>query len=167
MTTEEILPTSLEDAQGRNPLEFPFGFYIEDDYEQSSGGSFFWYKAEKERQHAIQHDLIDELFEGNNDDIQALKAEMAAIIEEYKAGESDDLLNSLNKILGDIDVQLQFIGTFEELCKSKNEWPKYFREFYREEYLEDIEDIPSKKLQSSIKKAEQHDFADYVSDYLI
>ena len=39
--------------------------------------------------------------------------------------------------------------------------------FYREEYLEDIEDIPSKKLQSSIKKAEQHDFADYVSDYLI
>ena len=48
MNTEPTLPNSLEDAQGRNPLEFPFGFYIEDNYAQSAGGSFFWYKTEQE-----------------------------------------------------------------------------------------------------------------------
>ena len=41
MNTEAALLNSLDDAQGRNPIEFPFGFYLEDDHEHSAGGSFF------------------------------------------------------------------------------------------------------------------------------
>jgi len=59
------------------------------------------------------------------------------------------------------------MGGFEDLCKGKDEWTKFFRESYREECLEDIEDIPTKKLQGSIKKSEQADFAEFVSEYVI
>ena len=52
--TTLALPNSLDDALGRNPIEFPFGFYVEDDHKNSVGGGFFWFKTEKERQHAIQ-----------------------------------------------------------------------------------------------------------------
>jgi hypothetical protein len=58
------------------------------------------------------------------------------------------------------------LGSFEDLCKSKNEWSKYLREEFREGFLEDLgEDVSSKKLQSSIKKSEQDDFAEFVSEY--
>ena len=167
MNTEADLQNSLDEAQGRNPLEFPFGFYIEDDHEQSAGGSFFWYKTEKEQQQAIQNDFINMLFEGASDDIAAVKAEIARLIERGPNAEGDDLLNNLNLVLREIELRLQFIGTFDDLCKSKNEWAKYFRESYREECLDDIEDISAKKLQSSIKKTELDDFAEFVADYFI
>jgi hypothetical protein len=163
------LPNSLEDALGRNPIEFPFGFYIEDTHKGSVGGGFFWFKTEKELQYAIQNDLIDMFSEGSNDDIKAVKAEISDLIKQITphADNGDYLLNSLNILLREIELRLQFIGSFEELCKSKNEWSKYFREAYREECFEDIEDISSKKLQSSIKKHEQEDFAEFVAEYLI
>ncbi|MEY3760100.1 MAG: hypothetical protein RIR39_1591 [Pseudomonadota bacterium] len=168
MNTEADLKSSLDEAQGRNPLEFPFGFYIEDDHEQSAGGSFFWYKTEKELQQAIQNDFINALFEGASDDMAAVKAEIARLIEPSPPNaDGDDLLNNLNLVLREIELRLQFMGSFDDLCKSKNEWAKYFRESYREECLDDIEDISSKKLQSSIKKTEQDDFADFVADYFI
>ena len=31
------LPNSLDDALGRNPIEFSFGFYVEDDHKTSVG----------------------------------------------------------------------------------------------------------------------------------
>ena len=168
MNTEADLKNPLDEAQGRNPLEFPFGFYIEDDHEQSAGGSFFWYKTEKEMQQTIQNDFINMLFEGDSDDIAAVKAEIARLIEQSPPhAEGDDLLNNLNLVLREIELRLQFMGTFDDLCKSKNEWAKYFRESYREECLDDIEDISSKKLQSSIKRTEQDDFAEFVADYFI
>ncbi len=167
-----VLLNSLEEAQGRNPLEFPFGFYLEDDHKDSAGGSFFWYKSLAELQSAIQNDLIEALSEGSSEDIQAVKKEIAVLIEQsVSSGDDvDSLLNSLNVFLAEIELRLQFMGSFEDLCKSKNEWSRYFRESYREECLEDIEDIEdmsSKKLQSSIKKTDQDDFAEFVAEYLI
>lgn len=168
MDTQTNVLNSLEDAQGRNPIEFPFGFYIEDNCDHSAGGSFFWYKTEKDMQHAIQNDLIDALSEGASDDIKVVKAEIAGLMEKSASNiADDDLLNSLNTFLGEIELRLQFLGSFEGLCKNKNEWSKYLREEFREEYLEDIQDFSSKKLQSSIKKSEQDDFAEFVSEYLI
>jgi hypothetical protein len=167
MNTEANL-LNLNEAQGRNPLEFPFGFYMEDDHAQSAGGSFFWYKTEKAMQQSIQNDFINALSDGASDDIAAVKAEIASLIKESGPNaKGDDLVNSLNLFLRAIELRLQFIGSFDNLCKSKNEWVKYFRESYREECLDDIDDISSKKLQRSIKKTEQDDFADFVSDYLI
>jgi hypothetical protein len=163
MNTEADLLNSLEDAQGRNPIEFPFGFFLEDNCDDSAGGSFFWYKTDKELQHAIQNDLIEALSNGT-DDIAVVKTEISSCIENSTA---DDLLNSLNMLLGGLGVQLQFIGSFEDLCKGKSGWSKYFREEFREEYIEDIEDLTAKKLQSSIKQFEQDDFAEFVSDYVI
>ncbi len=170
MNTEPTLLNSLEDAQGRNPLEFPFGFYIEDNYTDSSGGCFFWYKTEYEMQQAIQNDLIDELSEGTGDAISLVKAEIASLIEKSSPiiADVDHLLNGLNIFLREIELRLQFLGSFEDLCKGKNEWSKYLREEFREGNLEDLEeDVSSKKLQSSIKKNEQEDFAEFVSEYLI
>ena len=165
MNTEADLLNSLEEAQGRNPIEFPFGFYIEDDHEESNGGSFFWYQSNKELQHAIRNDLIDALTDGQSSDIQDVKDEIADLFENSHGAE--DLLNHLNVILSELELQLQFMGGFEDLCKGKDEWTKFFRESYREECLEDIEDIPTKKLQGSIKKSEQADFAEFVSEYVI
>jgi len=165
MNTEANLLNSLEEAQGRNPLEFPFGFYIEDDHKQSNGGSFFWYESNIDLQHAIHNDLIDALTDGQASDILAVKNEMTELFENND--DSEDLLNHLNVILAELELRLQFMGSFEELCKSKDEWTKFFRESYREECLEDIEDIPTKELQSSIKKSEQDDFAEFVAEYLI
>jgi len=165
MNTEADLLNSLEDAQGRNPIEFPFGFYIEDDHEDSNGGSFFWYHSNTELQHAIRNDLIDALTDGQSTDIQDVKNEIADLFNNSEVAE--DLLNHLNVILAELELQLLFLGSFEELCKSKDEWTKFFRESYREESLADIEGIPTKKLQSSIKKSEQEDFAAFVSEYVI
>jgi len=165
MNTEADLLNSLEDAQGRNPIEFPFGFYIEDDHEDSNGGSFFWYQSNKELQHAIRNDLIDALTDGQSSDIQDVKNEIADLFNNSEV--AVDLLNHLNVILAELELQLLFLGSFEELCKSKDEWTKFFRESYREECLEEIEGIPTKKLQSSIKKNEQEDFAAFVSEYVI
>jgi hypothetical protein len=136
MNTEAALLNSLDDAQGRNPIEFPFGFYLEDDHEHSAGGSFFWYKTEKDMQQAIQNDLINALSDGTSDDIAAVKAEIATLIEKSTLNDADDLLNSLNLFLGEIELRLQFMGSFEDLCKNKNEWSKYFRESYREECID-------------------------------
>ncbi|MBV5301475.1 MAG: hypothetical protein J0649_06805 [Methylococcales bacterium] len=164
MNTEADLLNSLEDAQGRNPIEFPFGFFLEDNCDDSAGGSFFWYKTDKELQHAIRNDLIDALSNGTSDDITVVKAEISNCIGNST---TDDLLNNFNVLLGGLEVQLQFLGSFEDLCKGKSEWSKYFREEFREEYIEDIEDLTAKKLQSSIKQFEQDDFAEFVSDYVI
>ena len=99
--TTLALPNSLDDSLGRNPIEFPFGFYVEDDHKTSVGGGFFWFKTEKERQHAIQNDLIDMFSEGSNDDIKAVKAEIADLIEQItpQADNGDYLLNNLNILL--------------------------------------------------------------------
>ena len=170
MNTEPELLNALEDAQGRNPIEFPFGFYIEDNYADSAGGSFFWYKTEHEMQQAIQNDLIDALSEGTGDAINSVKAEIASLMAKSSPiiADADHLLNGLNIFLGELELRLQFLGSFEQLCKDKNEWCKYLREEFREGYLEDLEeDVSSKKLQSTIKKNEQADFAEFVSDYLI
>ena len=47
MNTEADLPNSLDNAQDRNPIEYPFGFYIEDNHPESSGGSFFGIRLKK------------------------------------------------------------------------------------------------------------------------
>lgn len=167
MNTEADLLNSLEEAQGRNPIEFPFGFFLEDNCDHSPGGSFFWFKTEKELQQAIQNDLIDALSDGASDDIKAVKTEIADIIRNSTSNVDDDLLISLNALLAGLELQLQFLGSFKELCKGKNEWSKYLREEFREDYSEDIEELSSKKLQSSIKQFEQDDFAEFVSDYVI
>jgi hypothetical protein len=170
MSNEPDLPNSIEDAQGRNPIEFPFGFFIEDHYAQSDGGCFFWYKTEIEMQQAIQNDLIDALSDGTNDDIKSVKTEIASLMEKSSPiiADADHLLNALNTFLDEIELRLQFLGSFEDLCKSKNDWCKYLREEFREGYQEELEeDVSSKKLQSSIKKSEQEDFAEFVSEYLI
>jgi hypothetical protein len=170
MNIEPALLNSLVDAQGRNPIEFPFGFYIEDNYAHSAGGSFFWYKTKHEMQQALQNDLIDALSEGDSDDIKTVKAEIASLMEKSSPiiADVDHLLNSLNIFLGAIELRLLFLGSFEDLCKGKNEWSKYLREEFREGYMDDVEeDVSSKKLQSSIKKSEQEDFAKFVSEYLI
>ena len=137
---------------------------MEDNCDDSAGGSFFWYKTDKELQHAIRNDLIDALSNGTSDDITVVKAEISNCIGNST---TDDLLNNFNVLLGGLEVQLQFLGSFEDLCKGKSEWSKYFREEFREEYIEDIEDLTAKKLQSSIKQFEQDDFAEFVSDYVI
>jgi len=164
MNTEADLLNSLDDAQGRNPIEFPFGFYIEDNQQDTNGGSFFWYMTKNELQDAIRNDLIDALTDGQSSDIQYVKDEIAEL---FESSEDDDLINHLNVILAELELRLQFLGSFEELCKSKDEWAKYFRESYREECFEDIEDMPTKKLQSPIKYSEQEDFAEFVAEYMV
>ncbi len=56
MNSEADLLNSLDDAQGRNPIEFPFGFYIEDNQRDTNGGSFFWYMTKNELE--ILQDLL-------------------------------------------------------------------------------------------------------------
>ncbi|MEI6146422.1 MAG: hypothetical protein WCP66_08410 [Methylococcales bacterium] len=164
MNSEADLLNSLDDAQGRNPIEFPFGFYIEDNQRDTNGGSFFWYMTKNELQHAIRNDLIDALTDGQSSDIQYVKDEIAEL---FESSEDDDLINHLNVILAELELHLQFLGSFEELCKGKDEWTKFFRESYREECMEDIEGMPTKKLQSPIKYNEQEDFAEFVAEYMV
>jgi len=167
MDIQATILNSLEDALGRNPIEFPFGFFLEDHLE-SHGGSFFWYESEHEMHRVIQNDLIDALSEGTSNDREIIKSEISKVIENYKSTSFDeDLLNSLNELLGEIDLQLQFIGSFNDLCKNKTEWSKYLREEFRELYIENIDDLSPKKLQSSIKEFERKDFAEFISEYLI
>ena len=77
------------------------------------------------------------------------------------------MLDGLNEFLTGLELRLQFIGSFDELCKNKDEWSKYLREEFREELFEDIERFSTKKLQNPIKQNEQEKFAQFVSEYLI
>ncbi len=170
MDKQEIVMNSLEEAQGRNPIEFQFGFFLEDDNDQSFGGSFFWYKTESEMQQVLQNDLIEALSDGERQDIETAKAEVASLIENFKSNTHNNkgsLLDGLNEFLTGLELRLQFIGSFDELCKNKDEWSKYLREEFREELFEDIERFSTKKLQNPIKQNEQEKFAQFVSEYLI
>ncbi len=169
MTTESPLLNTLEAAQGKNPLEFPYGFFLEDEYNGSAGGSFFWYTTEAEMHHAIQYDLLDVLSDDNTQDKDVVKSEIAVVLESVLKQEHDEqeLLDTLNALLIDIEVQIRFLGSFDQLRKSKLDWCRYLREEYREDYLEDIDDLTEKKLQASIKKPDQENFAEFILDYLL
>jgi hypothetical protein len=49
--------------------------------------------------------------------------EIASLMEKFSPiiADADYLLNGLNTFLGEIELRLQFLGSFEDLCKSKNE----------------------------------------------
>lgn len=47
LMTPPDLSNSLEEALGRDPIEFPFGFYIEDDHKNSAGGGFSGLRRKK------------------------------------------------------------------------------------------------------------------------
>ncbi|MCX7084437.1 MAG: hypothetical protein NTY69_02760 [Methylococcales bacterium] len=170
MDKQSALIKSFEVAQGRNPLEYPFGFFLEDDYDdETAGGSFFWYKTELEMHQAIQNDLIDAFSDGSSDDKDIAKTEIAKLIQSVKVApvEEDYLITALNDFLTEIQLHLQFIGSFNNLCKGKSDWSRYLREEFREDYLENIDDLTAKKLQSSIKSDDQADFAEFIADYFI
>ena len=168
MTTESPLLNTLEAAQGRNPLEFPYGFFLEDEYNGSAGGCFFWYSTEAEMHFAIQNDLLDVLSDANTHDKELVKTEIAGVLASLvDQALEQELLDSLNELFKDIEVQIRFLGSFDNLRKSKLDWCRYLREEYREVYLEDIDDLTEKKLQASIKKPDQEDFAAFILDYLL
>ncbi len=169
MPTDPTLLNTLEEAQGRNPLEFPYGFFLEDEYAGSAGGCFFWYTTEAELHNAIHNDLLEVLSDDNAQDKTLAKQAIALVFEAAAKQELDELelLATLNELLKDIEVQIQFLGSFDNLRKSKLDWCRYLREEYREDYLEDIDDLTEKKLQASIKKPDQEDFAEFILDYLL
>ena len=169
MSTDATLLNALEEAQGRNPLEFPYGFFLEDEYAGSAGGCFFWYTTEAELHNALQNDLIEVLSDDNAQDKTLAKQAIAMVLEAAAKQDLDELelLATLNELLKDIEVQIQFLGSFEQLRKSKLDWCRYLREEFREDYLEDIDDLTEKKLQASIKKPDQENFAEFILDYLL
>ena len=80
MDTQAKLLEALEAALGRNPLEFPYGFFLEDVYDESAGGSFFWYATANELLQALQCDLIDALSEGDKASRDLVKAEIVTVL---------------------------------------------------------------------------------------
>ncbi len=96
---------------------------MEDDNDQSFGGSFFWYKTEKEMQQALQNDLIEAVSDLESQDIETAKTEIASLIESFTLNTTDEgaLLDSLNLFLSGLEIRLQFIGSFTDLCKNKYE----------------------------------------------
>ncbi len=169
MDTQAKLVAALEAAQGRNPLEYPYGFYLEDHFDETAGGSFFWYATADELLQVLQTDLIDALSDADLISRELVKAEIIKLLPDIDAISMDDegLLSDLNDLLAEIQFHIQFMGSFKSLCKNKTEWSRYLREEFREDYLEDIDDLSEKKLQSSIKHDDQADFAEFVADYLI
>ena len=169
MDNQAKLLEALEGALGRNPLEFPYGFFLEDVYDESAGGSFFWYATANELLQALQCDLIDALSEGDKASRDLVKAEIVKLLPDSDAISMDDegLLSDLNDLLAEIQFQIQFMGSFKSLCKNKTEWSRYLREEFREDYLDDIDELTEKKLQSSIKHDDQAVFAEFVAEYLI
>ena len=104
MPTDPTLLNTLEEAQGRNPLEFPYGFFLEDEYAGSAGGCFFWYTTEAELHNAIQNDLLEVLSDDNAQDKTLAKQAIALVLEAAAKKELDEpeLLATLNELLKDI-----------------------------------------------------------------
>lgn len=169
MTIQDEAIARLDDVVGRNPSEFPYGFFIRDNYAGGSG-NFFWYKTEKGLLKAIKHDLAGIMVD-NDDDFSALEAGLIEIVSAAsgKPMLCDALLKQLDKyVSGHSIIRMEFLGSFNQLCQDKTKFSKDIRNDYRCNAIEDADDedaddLSLKELQSTISGDEVDAFAEYIS----
>ncbi len=151
---------------GRNPLEYPIGFFLQDlDSYPDAPGGFLWYKTSADLLQAVRNDLFS-VFDRDMD-VNEIKSELSSIVNKVpvtsKWGEK--LRQHLNDYLAEANETIEFLGTFEQLCQSKGEWAANFRKQYREYADDDAEDLSEKVLRAPIAESAIDDFAEFIANF--
>ena len=160
LVTLEVNP---ESALDRKPIDFPYGFIIEDNF--AGGSSYpFWYSSEGEVLSALQLHLLSFLSEDDHQTAEDIKTVFTDPIV------SQQLWDTLNDLLNDADAEIRigWFGTFKRLCEGQDDFEKSIRkQFWRtaEEYEDDERTEPFTNINSSITTENINEFAEWLESY--
>lgn len=158
---------ALERAHGADPRRCPFAFFSRDDF-VGGAGMFHWYPTLAALLEALGRDLAYAFFDDGPDEAATVAGELAAAL----SGVTDlrDLDESRTQMLRAslTGVQdLQWVGTFTQLCESDDEWVSEVRIEFRECVDEVGDGDVEPRLDSArpIACAEVPDFIAFLSEY--
>lgn len=151
-----------------DPRKNPFGYFSSDDW-PGGAGMFHWYDSEEALLRGMTQDLPAAVGDMDSDELAEYLAELAAVAERFPPGSrmGAECFAALQESLGGFQ-SLQWMGTFDDLCKSSDEWPaevrSNFREFSDEDADESEEDDLDHKARP-IEPDEADEFVAYLLEY--
>ena len=158
---------NMESALGRNPIDFPYGFIIEDNF--AGGSSYpFWYSSEDEVLSALQQHLLSFLSEDDHQTFEDIKKVFTSFFDLVFAAPlvNQQLRDALNGLLNvaDAEVNVTWFGSFKELCEGKDD----FEESIREQFLRTTDDESEEPLTVMNKTITDENiavFAEWLESY--
>lgn len=176
MSKREEAEFRLQNVSGRDPSQYPFGFFSRDDW-FGGAGSFYWYETEEQALFAIKNDLVGLLSNIPADSVENVVEETISHIQSLldesptPPAFSEELRKRLDGNLINICQRLDFVGNFIQLCIGENEFEKNLRQQFREDEqsddYDDIDNLSPDVLQSAIEDVDLVDFASWVKDYCL
>ena len=156
----------LESATGLDPSKYPYGFFCRDAW-FGGAGAFQWYDSEDQAIFAIKNDLIGLLSSADESTADDALVSIATLIDDSVTSLSEITLKDLNECLIPVQQQIDFIGTFEQLCTADKDFAKDLRQQFRESELafDDLDVLVSEDLPSPIEKIDLEEFTVWVKDY--
>jgi hypothetical protein len=150
--------------QGEGDNEGPrkYTFFLLDK-QMGSWGNFFWYPTKKALLKALEKDLVGFLFSEDGDEEEEVNAFMAAIAQIISnTPETQHFSEGMRKRIDELMTyswHIPYIGTYENLLTSKNEWETEIRARFRGE----DEDLSEAEQQAPIGKDEREAFDEFVT----
>lgn len=167
MSEFETAFARLEDAMERSPVEFPYGFFLQDQDKGPSyaPGGFLWYKTEDEVLAAIKSDLFG-VFD-HEMDANAIKSDLSGIVSGITAKPKlgEELRKRIDDYLAEASMSMEFVGTFKQLCEDRGEWVSEVRQQFRENTVDDAEELSGEELKCPLKGDEVPEFAEFIRDF--
>jgi hypothetical protein len=165
MADREEASGGFDHVLGRNPKEYPFGFFLREDIPFGSA-YFHWHDGEESLLNEIRQDLAGFFPEDGEKRYAEIRSELSTIIDGIavrpKLGEA--LRERLDEYFTGV-ASIEWLGTFEQLCKGNDDAAKDFRNQYRKAHRDDFDDLSMEERESPINAAEVDSFAEYVSEY--
>lgn len=173
MTTDPSQDRAREDAIARleathetDPRQNNFGYFSSDDL-PFGAGMFHWFDSEEALIQGITQDLPTAVGDMDGDELAEYLAELAAVVAKFPPGSRTGAacFTALQEALSGVQ-SLDWIGTFDDLCKSSDEWSAEVRSNFREFSDEDDELNEEDGLDHSARRIEPDEVDDFVT-YLL
>ena len=168
MSLFEEAINELDNFSDRDPREFPYGFYLIDDWAGGSG-SFTWYKTEKNMVDSLKRILLGFLSQDEDRKIKDVKSRLSGLIKSVTVENivGNELQVKIVAFLNgeDSPIRCDYIGTFSGLCNDSDEWVCDVRDSFRWAVLDGAESLSVEEMKSPIKKDEINGFVEYLSSY--
>jgi hypothetical protein len=156
----------LDASHDADPQKSPFGYFSSDDW-PGGAGMFHWYDSAEALMHGIAQDLPTAVGDMDGDELAEYLAELAAVVAKFPPGSrvSAECFAALQEALSGFQ-SLQWMGTFEELRKSSDEWPAEVRSNFRDFSDEDADESEEDDLDHNARPIELDEVDEFVT-YLL
>lgn len=149
-----------------DPRKKTFGYFSSDDW-PGGAGMFHWFDSEEALIQGITQDLPTAVGDMDGDELAEYLAELAAVVAKFPPGSrmGAACFAALQEALSGFQ-SLDWIGTFDDLCKSSDEWPAEVRSNFREFSDEDADESEEDDLDHSARPIEPDEVDEFVA-YLL